>query len=202
MPRRTLTLATRNRHKVTELAQQLSAGWEVKSIADYAALPHVEEDGDTFQANAALKAVEISRHVPGFVLADDSGLEVDILGGAPGVYSARYAGLPSNDANNNKKLLVELEKANALTVDKRRARFRCVLVLAADGQSVESFEGSCEGHIDLTLRGTNGFGYDPLFIPDGYSQSFGELANETKAEISHRARALAKFLHWASLAIK
>lgn len=196
MSSRLLTLATRNRHKVTELAQQLASGWNVKSIADYESLPEIEESGETFQANAALKAVGISKHVSGLVLADDSGLEVDILSGAPGVYSARYAGLPSDDAKNNAKLLKELEKAVAKTPRQRSARFRCVLVLAKEGQVVESFDGACEGHIDFSQRGTNGFGYDPLFIPDGYEQSFGELSAEVKAEISHRARALAKFLAW------
>lgn len=197
MPSCILTLATRNRHKVMELAQQLAAGWDVKSVMDYEGLPEIEENGDTFQANAALKALGISRHVPGFVLADDSGLEVDILGGDPGVYSARYAGLPSNDAKNNQKLLVELEKAVAKTPQQRRARFRCVLVLAEAGQVVASFDGACEGAIDFALRGTNGFGYDPLFVPEGYTESFGELSNEIKAQISHRARAVEKFLSWA-----
>lgn len=194
-----LTLATRNRHKVTELAAQLTDLWQVKSVADYDALPEVAETGKTFEANAILKAREISRHVPGVVLADDSGLEVDALSGAPGVYSARYAGEPSNDVRNNEKLLAELDKAGALSVEKRSARFRCALALASGGEIVATFDGTCEGHIDFALRGTNGFGYDPLFIPDGHTQSFGELSNDIKANISHRARALACFLKWAKL---
>lgn len=198
MKSKTLTLATRNRHKVSELAHQLSSTWTVKSVADYEGLPEIEETGETFLANATLKAVGISKHVEGLVMADDSGLEVDALGGGPGVYSARYAGLPSNDAKNNEKLLHELELQGAVAPKQRRARFRCVLVVAEKGEVVESFDGTVEGHIDTSLRGTNGFGYDPLFIPDGHEQSFGELSNDVKAGISHRARALTKFLAWAS----
>lgn len=197
MKSKSLTLATRNAHKVRELAAMLPPEWSVRSIADIPGLPEIEETGSTFLANATLKAAGISRHVEGLVMADDSGLEVDALGGAPGVYSARYAGLPSNDANNNAKLLRELEALGAMTPDKRRARFRCVLVLAEGDKVVASFDGTCEGCINILQSGANGFGYDPLFIPDNFSLSFGELPDETKAKISHRSRALAKFLEWA-----
>lgn len=197
MESKSLILATRNRHKVKELAEQLTASWTVQSLADLPPLPEIEETGLTFQDNATLKAVGISKHVPSLVLADDSGLEVDSLDGAPGVFSARYAGSPSNDSNNNAKLLKELESKGALKPEQRRARFRCVLVVAQAGKVVSSFDGTVEGHVDLILRGTNGFGYDPLFIPDGHDRSFGELNNEIKAGISHRARALAQFLSWA-----
>lgn len=194
MQRKTLYLATRNAHKVRELQSMLSGTfWDVRSLADVPHAPEVAETGDTFLANANLKAEAISLCVPEhYVLADDSGLEVDALHGAPGVWSARYAGLPSNDANNNAKLLKELEgKAE------RTARFQCVLALARAGNVLSNFRGTCEGHIIDQPNGANGFGYDPLFIPEGHSETFGQLPDSVKAQISHRARALAQFVEWS-----
>lgn len=191
-----LCLATRNRHKARELTHKLGVAWSVSILADYPHLPEVEETAETFLGNATLKAVEISRHVSGLVLADDSGLEVDALQGAPGVWSARYAGLPSNDENNNRKLIQELERVGAKTPAQCRGRYHCVLAVAEAGRALKFFDGVCEGHITPHPLGNNGFGYDPYFIPDGYEQTFGELADEIKAKISHRAQATEKFLAW------
>lgn len=155
--------------------------------------PDVEEIGTTFLENATLKAVEISKLTDGLVLSDDSGLEVDALGGDPGVYSARYAGVPSNDAANNSKLLTAL---SGLPASNRTARFRCVMVIAQAGQRLAHFSGSVEGTILTEAQGANGFGYDPLFLPTGYDCSFAELAAEEKNRISHRANALQQVIQW------
>src|ERR1700744_6583520 len=165
MERKTLCIATRNAHKVEEMAGVLAPYWTVKSSIDYPELEEIEETGGTFLENATLKAQITSATVPDFVLADDSGLECDALDGAPGVFSARYGGIPSSAERNNAKLLQELERVGAATPQQRNARFRCVLVLAKEGQVVASFEGACEGTIALGPKGTHGFGYDPLFIP-------------------------------------
>ena len=195
---KTLCIATRNAHKVQELAPVLAPYWSVKCTADYPEMTDVdiEETGDTFLANATLKAAATSRMVPDYVLADDSGLECDGLNGAPGVFSARYGGIPSSTERNNAKLLQELERAGATTPQQRAARFRCVLVLAKEGEVVASFEGACEGTIGLGPKGTNGFGYDPLFTPQGYARTFGQLAEKTKMGLSHRGQALKRFLDW------
>lgn len=154
-------------------------------LSAFPAVPEVEEDGDTFQANARKKAVETSLRTGCWTLADDSGLEVDALGGAPGVRSARYAGEPVDYAANNAKLLRELGDRSD-----RRARFRCVIALAEPGGEVRTVEGRCEGSIARAEHGRNGFGYDPLFIPDGYTVTFADMAGEQKNRISHRAAAL------------
>jgi XTP/dITP diphosphohydrolase len=196
---KTLCLATRNDHKVQELGPVLSPYWTVRSSADYpemAELDDIAETGDTFHANATLKAIATSQVVPDYVLADDSGLECDALNGAPGVFSARYGGIPSSSERNNAKLLEELERAAATTPQLRAARFRCVLVLAREGQVVASFEGKCEGTIGLEPKGTHGFGYDPLFVPQGYTRTFGQLSEKTKMTLSHRGQALKRFLEW------
>jgi XTP/dITP diphosphohydrolase len=196
---KTLCLATRNDHKVQELGHVLSPYWTVRSSADYpemAELDDIAETGDTFHANATLKAIATSQVVPDYVLADDSGLECDALNGAPGVFSARYGGIPSSSERNNAKLLEELERAAATTPQLRAARFRCVLVLAREGQVVASFEGKCEGTIGLEPKGTHGFGYDPLFVPQGYTRTFGQLSEKTKMTLSHRGQALKRFLEW------
>lgn len=169
----------------------LGKGYEVSDLKEYPELPQVEETGVTFLENATLKAVEISEQVPGLVLADDSGLEVDALGGAPGVYSARYAGEEGNDAANNEKLLNELAGAEGCS-----ARFRCVMVLAEDGEVLAHYDGAVEGKIIGEKRGEGGFGYDPLFVPEGYEQTFAELGEEVKNGLSHRARAMAKVVGW------
>ena len=182
-----ILIASRNAHKIQEIREIFHLpGVEWVSTADIPGLPDVEEDGDTFEANAMKKAVELARATGLWALADDSGLEVAALGNAPGVFSARYAGEPSNHANNNAKLLREL-------ADKpdRSARFRCVVALSDPSGRVETVSGSCPGHIIAVLRGAKGFGYDPLFVPEGHAQTFAEMGSELKNRLSHRGRALA-----------
>ena len=222
----TLLIATRNRHKVGEIRAILGAQFQFLTLNDFPATPKVVEDADTFSGNATKKAAELARWLvekhstfniqhstPNFVLADDSGLEVDALGGAPGVHSARFAATDSAksgntpDADNNAKLLRLLQN---VPPEKRTARFRCViaLVAVAGGASVPAsrlvsslappilFDGACEGRIILAPRGTNGFGYDPLFVPVGFEQTFAELGEDVKNQLSHRAKALEKLKHF------
>jgi XTP/dITP diphosphohydrolase len=199
MEKKILCIATRNAHKTQEMAPVLSPFWEVKSSIDYPEMEaheEIEETGDSFLANATLKAVATSQVITDFVLADDSGLECDALAGAPGVFSARYGGIPSSVEKNNAKLIQELERVGATTPQQRSARFRCVLVLAKEGEVLGSFDGTCEGTIALGPKGTHGFGYDPLFIPQGYARSFGQLTEKTKISLSHRGLALKNFVAW------
>jgi XTP/dITP diphosphohydrolase len=191
MPR--LILATRNAHKTSEIAAMLDGVFEVVDLRDQPDAPEVEETGETFAENAALKATAIARFTGGWALADDSGLEVDALDGAPGVRSARFAGEDATDAENNALLL---EKLAALPASMPTARFRCVLALARDGELLATFDGAVEGRILPSVQGGGGFGYDPLFLPEGHERSFGELPAEAKNAISHRSRALAKFRAW------
>lgn len=190
-----LLIATKNAHKAVEIAAILPPDWSVRTLADYPQLPAAEETGLTFAENAAQKALAISEQVEGWVLADDSGLCVDALGGSPGVFSARYAGEHGNDAANNSKLIRELEaRPEAAPFS---ARFVCALCLAKDGELVYAAEGTLEGHIALTPRGAHGFGYDPLFVPQAYPQhTLAELPPEVKNTISHRARALEQLSAW------
>ncbi|MCE0523234.1 MAG: RdgB/HAM1 family non-canonical purine NTP pyrophosphatase [Methylacidiphilales bacterium] len=199
MNKKTLCIATRNTNKVREMAPALAPFWEVKYSADYPEMEgrdEIEETGDTFLANATLKAVATSQIISDYVLADDSGLECDALNGAPGVFSARYGGIPSSVEKNNTKLLQELERVGALTPQQRSARFRCVLVLAKEGNVLAGFDGACEGTIAPAPKGTHGFGYDPLFIPQGYARTFGQLTDKTKLNLSHRGLALKQFTQW------
>jgi XTP/dITP diphosphohydrolase len=199
MDKKTLCIATRNLHKVQEMTAVLAPFWEVKSSADYKEMEgsdEIAETGDTFQANATLKAVATSQLISDYALADDSGLEVDALDGAPGVFSARYGGIPSSTERNNAKLLEELKRVGAMTPEQRGARFRCVLVLAKGGEVLATFDGACEGAITLEPKGTQGFGYDPLFVPRTYTKTFGQLLEKTKTNLSHRGRALKKFIDW------
>jgi XTP/dITP diphosphohydrolase len=217
----TLLIATRNAHKVGEIRAILGEEFHYLTLADLPNAPEVIEDAGTFAGNATKKAVALAKWLgmkPAaqadrlFVLADDSGLEVDALNGAPGVHSARFAALDtgmagnSPTADNNAKLLRLLEK---VALDKRTARFRCVValtpVLHSEGGSAspvcdadeaelqtELYEGACEGRIGLAPRGRGGFGYDPLFIPQGHEATFGELGEEIKNQMSHRGKALAR----------
>jgi XTP/dITP diphosphohydrolase len=222
----TLVIATRNAHKVGEMCAILGERFALLTLSDFPGAPEVVEDAGTFAGNASKKAVEVAKWLSGrgrltrqaaspgpfYVLADDSGLELDALGGAPGVHSARFdaldTGMAGNSptADNNAKLLRLLQD---IPIERRKARFRCVLaltpVLAADAPSAspvcyadeaelqtELFEGTCEGRIEFSPRGQGGFGYDPLFIPDGHEQTLAELGEAVKNRISHRARALAK----------
>jgi XTP/dITP diphosphohydrolase len=182
-----LLLATRNSHKTREFSEILGTGFDVHDLADAVELSLVEETGRTFEANAILKAVETSNHFPGLVVADDSGLEVDALDGAPGIYSARYAGEHATDAENIAKLLAELPRYVSAP---HSARFRCSLALALGGKLLETFEGVVEGTIVTAPRGRAGFGYDPVFQPQEFDQTFGELSAVEKNRISHRARAI------------
>ena len=169
----------------------LGTRYDVSDLKAYPELPAVEETGTTFLENATLKAVEISEKVAGLVLSDDSGLEVDVLGGEPGVYSSRYAGEDGNDVANNTKLLSELDGE-----DDRTARFRCVIVLAKKGHVLAHFDGAVEGAIIHQRQGQGGFGYDPLFVPSGHEQTFAELGEEIKNGLSHRARAMDQVVVW------
>ncbi len=190
-----LIIATRNVHKAQEIAAILS-GWRIRTLADFSDLPEVEETGRSFAENAALKAQQISARVNGLTLADDSGLCVDVLSGAPGVLSARYAGEHGDDAANNRKLLSELGALSAHAPF--RAHFACAMCLAENGQTLANFLGALPGRITLSPRGTNGFGYDPLFVPDGFSCTLAELPEERKNAISHRAMALKQLSEWLS----
>jgi XTP/dITP diphosphohydrolase len=220
----TLVIATRNAHKVAEIRAILSGRFQYLTLREFPDAPAVVEDAPTFAGNAAKKSVELSEwlatHHAGqmkpasahFVLADDSGLEVDALQGAPGVYSARFAALDTGgagnapDVDNNAKLLRLLQNVPAA---QRTARFRCVLALTPVSEPIlknaspvcaaneaelqtQLFDGACEGRIAIAPSGKGGFGYDPLFIPDGHIQSFAELGEATKNQLSHRAKALAK----------
>jgi XTP/dITP diphosphohydrolase len=184
-----LLVATRNAGKLREVRSLLSdLSIDLLSLSEFPETTEVEETGETFADNAALKAKVYATQTGRLTLADDSGLEVFALGGAPGVFSARYAGAGASDSERNARLLAEL----ARTADTaRRARFVCCIAIAdATANVVNISTGICEGHIADEPRGTNGFGYDPLFIPDGHAQTFGELPEKVKRQLSHRARAL------------
>jgi len=220
-----LVVATRNAHKVGEIAAILGPGLRCISLSAFPNLPKIVEDSPTFAGNATAKAIQVAKWLvrtggglphlgpadQAMVLADDSGLEVDAINGAPGVHSARFSALDSgasgnaSDADNNAKLLNLLKDVPQA---ERTARFRCVLALTpvhvlppqnastvcmADELELETqlYQGVCEGHIASAPSGQGGFGYDPLFIPNGYTESFGELGEGVKNQISHRARALA-----------
>ena len=184
-----LVVATRNRHKTHEIQHILGPGFNVRDLGAHPDVSEIQETGTSFEENAKLKALAVSKQLPGLVVADDSGLEVDALGGAPGIYSARYAGANATERDKIDKLLAELERVRR-TDDQRRARFRCVLALARSGDLLGTFEGIVEGRIADQVRGDSGFGYDPIFIPEGTQQTFGELTAETKNAISHRAKAI------------
>ena len=188
-----LIVATRNSHKTMEIREIVGDAYRVMDANDFPDFPTVEETGTTFLENATLKAEAISAMVDGYVLADDSGLEVDTLNGAPGVWSSSYGGEEGNHARNNTRLIEELKEVPA---EKRNARFVCVMVIAHRGKAVAHFRGTVEGCILTALTGQCGFGYDPLFAPAGYDLSFAELGSEIKNQLSHRARALAQVLDW------
>ena len=184
-----LVVATRNRHKTREIQPILGPEFSVRDLGAHPEVSEIRERGTSFEENAKLKALAASRQLPGLVIADDSGLEVDALGGAPGIYSARYAGANATDTDKIDKLLRELARVR-VTDDGRRARFRCVVALARNGDLRGIFEGIVEGRITDIARGDSGFGYDPIFVPDGFEQTFGELPSEVKNTISHRAKAI------------
>ena len=184
-----LVVATRNKHKTREIQHILGPEFMVRDLGAHPEVSEIRESGSSFEENAKLKALAASKQLPALVIADDSGLEVDALGGAPGIYSARYAGANATDTDKIDKLLRELARVRA-TEDGRRAQFRCVVALARNGNLLGTFEGIAEGSIANEARGDSGFGYDPIFIPEGLKQTFGELPTEVKNTISHRAKAI------------
>lgn len=186
-----LVVATRNAHKAAEIREMAGDRFEVLDATAFPDLSEVEETGTTFLENATLKAVAVSREVGGLVLSDDSGLEVDALDGRPGVWSSSFGGEEGNHDRNNERLIREMEG-----VTERAARFRCVMVLARDGEVVADFSGAVEGRILGERRGEGGFGYDPLFAPEGHDRSFAELGGEVKNAMSHRGRALRQVVAW------
>ena len=181
-----LLIATRNKHKLEEIRAIFSIpSLKIISINDCENLPHVEEDGNTFVANAIKKAATLAITAKTWAMADDSGLAVEALGGAPGVYSARYAGEPADYEANNNKLMKALEN-----ISNRKACFHCAIALSSPSGRCQVVEGKCEGSIVDSPRGNNGFGYDPLFVPDGHTMTFAEMESNVKNVISHRAIAL------------
>ncbi len=186
-----LIVATRNVHKSNEFQRILGPDFAVYDLSEHPEIPETVERGKTFEENAVLKATGASKELSGLIIADDSGLEVDALGGAPGIYSARYASQNASDRQNIDKLLSELARTSARQ-EQRSARFRCVLALAESGRILEVFEGVVAGTIIELPRGRNGFGYDPIFLPKGLDRTFGELAPAEKDRLSHRALALEK----------
>lgn len=184
-----LLLGTRNPGKIHEIKLILGdLGLEFCSLQQFPEVEVAEENAATYAENAIAKAQFYARAAGMLALADDSGLEVEALDGAPGILSARYAGEESTDADRRNLILSELSNTRT---DNRRARFVCAIAIAApDGEVLKLTEGVCDGAITFEPRGTSGFGYDPLFVPDGYDQTFAELSDDVKNQISHRARAL------------
>ena len=183
-----LVLATRNLGKVRELSDMLSdqSTIEVLSMKDFPEAPEVVEDGETYQENAKKKAVHVAKYASLLALSDDSGLEVDALGGAPGVHSARYAGSNASDADRISKLLAAIEN---VPDNERTGRFRCAVAIAEPTGRTDVVVGVCDGSIIRQPRGELGFGYDPVFVPQSYDQTFAELGEQIKNRISHRAKA-------------
>jgi XTP/dITP diphosphohydrolase len=184
-----LIVATRNRNKTREIQQILGPKFEVRDLSAYPGISETVESGKSFEENARLKAIAVSKELSSLTIGDDSGLEVAALGGAPGIYSARYAGDKATDKENIDRLLEELGRVGAQR-DRRRARFRCVLALARNGQMLGTFEGIVDGAIVDQPRGSHGFGYDPIFVPKGFGHTFAELPAKLKNRISHRAQAI------------
>ncbi|MBQ7392727.1 MAG: RdgB/HAM1 family non-canonical purine NTP pyrophosphatase [Lentisphaeria bacterium] len=180
-----VVIATSNAHKVEEYkALMADDSIELQSLLDYPGFPDVEENGTTFTENASIKAIAASKYCDAPAFADDSGLEVFALNGEPGIYSARYA---PTDPERIAKLLKNLEGK-----EDRSARFVCVIAIAFNGEIIETFEGEIRGTIGFEPKGSNGFGYDPVFIPEGETRTFAELSSEEKNRISHRANAFRK----------
>ncbi|MGH2574881.1 MAG: RdgB/HAM1 family non-canonical purine NTP pyrophosphatase [Ignavibacteria bacterium] len=184
-----LVVASKNKHKINEIKAYLkNMGIEILSLYDFHDISNITEDGSSFEENSFKKAQHVYNNTGITSLGDDSGLEVPYLSNEPGIFSARYAGEHASDRENNLKLLAKLADAKG---DKRNARFRCVLQLVSSDNN-QTFEGICSGRIIHEERGENGFGYDPLFIPDSFDKTFGELDLEAKLIISHRGKALAE----------
>lgn len=192
-----ILIATGNTHKTQEFRQLLGSEWFVEDLSQHPELHSPEENGTTFAENAAIKALAASSILgeEWLVLADDSGLECDALSGQPGVYSARFAGPEATDADNRAKLIAELA-ARGVGHRQSNGRFRCTLVLARGQKVLGTFDGTVEGSLGTAEAGCGGFGYDPLFFPDGYEQTFGELPGSVKNELSHRGKAAAKLVNF------
>lgn len=189
MYNKNIVVSSGNLHKIKEI-KEILRGIPVNILSkDEVGLKELDviEDQDTLEENAIKKAKEISERVQGIVIADDTGLFVDKLNGQPGVYSARYSGENATYKDNNNKLLTELK---GVPMDERTAKFRTVIAIVLEDKSVKTVVGECRGKIGYEPKGENGFGYDPLFIVDGYNKTFAELGNEVKNQISHRANAL------------
>lgn len=188
-----LVIATTNGHKLHEIRTLLKgiARFDVYSLRDFPDYKPPEETGSTFEDNARLKALHAAKTLGKLVIADDSGLVVPALGGAPGVYSARFAGVGASDKENRKKLLKEMA---GLQDERRSAYFECCIAMATPEGVKKVVRGTCEGYIAAEEKGGNGFGYDPLFIKHDYSQTFAQLSEGVKNQISHRAKALEKIL--------
>ncbi|MDP2942433.1 MAG: XTP/dITP diphosphatase [Candidatus Omnitrophota bacterium] len=185
-----ITISSRNKEKKREL-KSLLKGLKIKvlDLNDFPAAPKVEEKGKTFEENAATKALTVARFTKRLTLADDSGLEVEALGGRPGVYSARFAGENATYEANNRKLLRALERIPKL---KRKAKFVCVIAIADKNKLVGLVRGECIGRITFEPKGRNGFGYDPVFFSPKYNKTFSQLSSKEKNSVSHRGRALKK----------
>ena len=194
-----IVLATRNKNKAEEL-KRITEGMPVSifTLDDFPGCPETEEDGATFEANAIKKALAVARYTGRPALADDSGLEVYALGGAPGIYSARYAGAGANDGQNTGKLLSEMR---SLVKDKRGARFVCCIALAFPDGNTYTFYGYTEGSIGTEQRGVRGFGYDPVFYPEGCNRTFAEMDEKEKDALSHRGKALKYFHEYLNILI-
>ena len=180
-----LIIATRNSHKTDEIRHILGKRFEICDVTAFPELPEIEETGTTFLENARLKALGISSRLDGWVLADDSGLEVKALDGAPGVWSSSFGGEEGNHAKNNLRLQQEMKGK-----EDRHARFLCTLVLARDGKEESVFYGTVNGSITIEPSGNGGFGYDPLFVPEGFEETLASLGKEVKSTLSHRAKAI------------
>ena len=193
MTTRTIVLASRNKKKTQEIADLLATiGFTVVPVTEFPEIPEVEEDGDTFAANAAKKATEVARALNQWVIGEDSGLMVDALKGAPGIYSARYSGEGATDERNNEKLIRELAD---VPDDKRGAGYLCSVALSnPTGEVRIAAEGTCRGRIQHEPSGSGGFGYDPYFLIPEFHRTFADLSPLVKQKLSHRARAFAKFL--------
>lgn len=181
-----LVVATNNSHKLIEIREKLNGVFDIVSLEQIGCTEEIPEDGDTFEANAIQKAEYVRQHYGYDCFADDSGLEVEALGGRPGVYSARYSGVDKDSEKNIDKLLGEMQG-----VENRAARFRTVIALTMNGE-VHLFEGIVNGKICTERHGDGGFGYDPVFQPDGYDCTFAEVSMAEKNRVSHRARAIEK----------
>lgn len=187
-----IIIASKNKNKVEQIKEYLKdLNINFLSLYDFPEIPEIAEDGKTFEENALKKSKAVYSYTNLPSLSDDSGLEIDSLNGEPGIFSARYAGNNASDEDNNKKLLRELENS-----ENRKARYRCVLSLYEQEEKNNFFEGSCNGEIVKEPKGKKGFGYDPLFLPEGFDKTFGELDLVIKLKISHRGKALNKLKNY------